>query len=55
MSMFKRVVVAAGLFVMAGSPAFAQGRVEVSVFGGWTFSDGVSLDGHDLGGRWQPV
>jgi hypothetical protein len=50
MSMFKRIVVAAGLFVMAGSPAFAQGRVEVSVFGGWTFSDGVSLDGAILAG-----
>jgi Outer membrane protein beta-barrel domain len=41
---FKSIAAAVALVVFASSaPAFAQApKVEVSVFGGWTFSDGVS-------------
>jgi hypothetical protein len=40
--MLKRGIVAAGLFLMAGVvPAFAQGRVEVSGFVGFSIADGV--------------
>lgn len=43
--MFKRILVSAGWFVIAATiPVAAQPRVEVSVFGGWTLSDGVSGD-----------
>lgn len=38
------VVAAAVLMVGMAAPASAQPRVEASVFGGWTFSDGVSGD-----------
>jgi hypothetical protein len=44
--MLRRIVAAATFFVLAGgAPAFAQGRVEASIYGGWNFSDGVSGDG----------
>lgn len=44
--MLKRIIALVGVFVVAGAiPALAQSpRVEASVFGGWTFSDGVSGD-----------
>jgi opacity protein-like surface antigen len=43
--MLKRVIVTAGLFMLIGAvPAFAQGRVEVSGFVGWSIADGVDGD-----------
>jgi opacity protein-like surface antigen len=43
--MLKRVMVIAGLFILTGVvPAFAQGRVEVSGFVGWSIADGVDGD-----------
>jgi hypothetical protein len=43
--MLKRVIVTAGLFILSGVvPAFAQGRVEVSGFVGWSIADGVDSD-----------
>src|SRR5262245_49453595 len=40
--MLKRGIVTAGLFLMAGVvPAFAQGKVEVSGFVGFSIADGV--------------
>ena len=40
--MLKRIV-ASGLFLLVGvAPAFAQPKMEVTAYYGWTFSDGVS-------------
>jgi hypothetical protein len=40
--MFKKGIVAVGLFLMTGAPAFAQShKVEVSGFVGWALNDGV--------------
>lgn len=41
--MLKRILVTAGLLIFAVTPsAFAQHRMEASVFAGWSFNDGVS-------------
>jgi outer membrane protein W len=41
--MLKRTLVLAGILIIASATSgFAQGKVEATVFGGWTFSDGVS-------------
>ena len=43
--MLKRGILAVGLLLVTGAvPAFAQGRVEVSGFVGWSISDGVDGD-----------
>jgi hypothetical protein len=43
--MMKRILVLASLLIVTSAlPAFAQGRVEISGFAGWIFSDGVSAD-----------
>ena len=41
--MLKRSLVLAGILIIASATAgFAQGKVEATIFGGWTFADGVS-------------
>jgi outer membrane protein W len=43
--MFRKVVtIAAVLMVVSATSAMAQARAQVSIFGGWTFSDGVTGD-----------
>jgi len=43
--MFRKVLtIAAVLVTMSATSAMAQARVQVGVFGGWTFSDGVTGD-----------
>ena len=41
----RSICIVAALLVMSAVSASAQGRVEVSVFGGYTFSDGVTGQG----------
>jgi hypothetical protein len=48
--MIRRVLSIAVLIACVASPALAQGRVEVSGFFGWTFSEGVSFDGIPVNG-----
>ena len=41
--MLKRIIAMAGLLIIAvAAPGLAQGKVEATVLGGWSFSDGVS-------------
>jgi outer membrane protein W len=40
----KAVTIAAVLMVVSATSAMAQARAQVSIFGGWTFSDGVTGD-----------
>ncbi len=46
----RRLVLTALVLVGLSSPAFAQPKVEVSGFIGWSFNDGVSFDGIPVNG-----
>src|SRR5512135_1750505 len=48
--MVRRVVIGIAFVGLLASPAFAQGRVEISGSVGWTFSDGVSFTATPIGG-----
>lgn len=40
--MLKRIVAMTVLMLAVAAPGFAQGKIEATVLGGWSFSDGVS-------------
>ncbi len=48
--MLRAALVLAAMGVLTAAPAFAQARVEVSGFCGWTISDGVGFDATSIGG-----
>jgi outer membrane protein W len=45
----KAVTVAVVLVAMSATSAMAQSKAQVSIFGGWTFSDGVTGDAYKAG------
>jgi hypothetical protein len=49
-TMLRQALVPTAVCVLLAAPAFAQGKVEVSGFCGWTISDGVGFDAAPVGG-----